>query len=32
VFVYDIEQAVRIRTGEIGEETVRHEMVEGWGH
>ena len=32
VFVYDIEQAIRIRTGEIGEDTVRHEMAEGWGH
>src|ERR671931_2151364 len=25
VFVWDIEQAIRIRTGERGEETVRHE-------
>jgi nitrogen regulatory protein P-II 1 len=32
VFVYDIEQAVRIRTGEIGEDTVRHEVAEHWGH
>lgn len=32
VFVYDIEQAVRIRTGETGEATVRHELAEGWGH
>ena len=32
VFVYDIEQAVRIRTGESGEETVVHEQAEGWGH
>ena len=32
VFVYDVEQAIRIRTGETGEDTVRHEMAEGWGH
>ncbi len=32
VFVYDIEQAIRIRTGESGEDTVRHEVAEGWGH
>jgi nitrogen regulatory protein P-II 1 len=32
VFVYPIEQAVRIRTGESGEETVVHEHAEGWGH
>jgi nitrogen regulatory protein P-II 1 len=32
VFVYEIEQAVRIRTGESGEETVVHEQAEGWGH
>ena len=32
VFVYDIEQAIRIRTGESGEDTVRHAMAEGWGH
>jgi nitrogen regulatory protein PII len=32
VFVYDIEPAVRIRTGEIGEDTVRHEVAEHWGH
>ena len=32
VFVYDIERAIRIRTGEDGEETVRHEVAEGWGH
>jgi nitrogen regulatory protein P-II 1 len=32
VFVYEIEQAVRIRTGESGEETVVHEQTEGWGH
>jgi nitrogen regulatory protein P-II 1 len=32
VFVYDIEQSVRIRTGERGEETVRHETPLGWGY
>ncbi|HZG48051.1 MAG TPA: P-II family nitrogen regulator [Thermoleophilaceae bacterium] len=32
VFVYGVEQAIRIRTGETGEDTVRHEMAEGWGH
>ena len=32
VFVYDVEQAIRIRTGETGEDTVRHEVAEGWGH
>ena len=32
VFVYAIEQSVRIRTGESGEESVRHEEPVGWGH
>ncbi len=32
VFVSDVSQAVRIRTGETGEDTVRHEVAEGWGH
>jgi nitrogen regulatory protein P-II 1 len=32
VFVYDVEQSVRIRTGEDGEETLRHEEPVGWGH
>ena len=32
VFVYDVEQAVRIRTGERGEETVSHEARVGWGY
>ena len=32
VFVYSIEQSVRIRTGESGEESVRHEEPVGWGH
>jgi nitrogen regulatory protein P-II 1 len=32
VFVWDIEQSVRIRTGERGEETVHHEARVGWGY
>src|SRR5919198_283712 len=32
VFVYDVDQAVRIRTGDRGEETVRHETPAGWGY
>ncbi|HEX8065192.1 MAG TPA: P-II family nitrogen regulator [Thermoleophilaceae bacterium] len=32
VFVYDVEQSVRIRTGERGEETVSHEQRIGWGY
>jgi nitrogen regulatory protein P-II 1 len=32
VFVWEIEQAVRIRTGERGEETVSHEARVGWGY
>ena len=32
VFVYAVEQTVRIRTGERGEETVSHETPVGWGH
>ena len=32
VFVYDVIQSVRIRTGEDGEESVRHEEPVGWGH
>src|SRR6266513_2274088 len=32
VFVWEIEQAVRIRTGERGEETVRHQAPVGWGY
>ena len=32
VFVYPVEQSVRIRTGERGEETVRHETPVGWGY
>ena len=32
VFVWNIEQAIRIRTGERGEETVSHESRVGWGY
>jgi nitrogen regulatory protein P-II 1 len=32
VFVWDIQQAVRIRTGERGEDTVRHQDPAHWGH
>jgi nitrogen regulatory protein P-II 1 len=32
VFVYPLEQSLRIRTGESGEESVRHEEPVGWGH
>jgi nitrogen regulatory protein PII len=32
VFVYDVEQSIRIRTGERGEETVSHESRVGWGY
>jgi nitrogen regulatory protein P-II 1 len=32
VFVYPIEQSIRIRTGESGEESLRHEEPVGWGH
>jgi nitrogen regulatory protein P-II 1 len=32
VFVWDVEQAIRIRTGERGEETVSHESRVGWGY
>ena len=32
VFVSPIEQAVRIRTGERGEESVTHEIPSGWGY
>jgi nitrogen regulatory protein P-II 1 len=32
VFISPITQAVRIRTGERGEESVRHEQPAGWGH
>jgi nitrogen regulatory protein P-II 1 len=32
IFVWPIEQAVRIRTGERGEDVVRHEAPVGWGY
>jgi nitrogen regulatory protein P-II 1 len=32
VFVWEVEQAVRIRTGERGPDTVRHEAPVGWGY
>jgi nitrogen regulatory protein P-II 1 len=32
VFVSNIEQAIRIRTGERGLETVTHEVRSGWGY
>ena len=32
VFVYNVEDAIRIRTGERGEETVSHQTRVGWGY
>lgn len=32
VFVIPVTKAVRIRTGERGEDSVRHEKPVGWGH
>jgi nitrogen regulatory protein PII len=32
VFVVPVEESIRIRTGERGEETVRHEAPVGWGY
>src|SRR3954471_13447896 len=32
VFVIPVSQAVRIRTGEAGEDSVRHAAPLGWGH
>ena len=32
VFTWDVDAAVRIRTGERGEETVSHEARVGWGY
>jgi nitrogen regulatory protein P-II 1 len=32
VFISPVSQAVRIRTGERGEDSVRHETPAGWGH
>jgi nitrogen regulatory protein P-II 1 len=32
IFVSPIDQSIRIRTGERGEETVTHEVPSGWGY
>jgi len=32
VFVLPVEEAVRIRTGERGPDTVQHRQLERWGH
>jgi nitrogen regulatory protein P-II 1 len=32
IFVWSVEEAVRIRTGERGEETVTHQDPVGWGY
>jgi len=32
VFISPVSQAIRIRTGEAGEDSVRHEAPVGWGH
>jgi len=32
IFVMDVEQAIRIRTGERGPETVQHAARAMWGH
>jgi nitrogen regulatory protein P-II 1 len=32
IFVIPVEKAVRIRTGERGEEVLRHEVPVGWGY
>jgi nitrogen regulatory protein P-II 1 len=32
IFVTPVDQAVRIRTGERGEEMLRHEAPVGWGY
>ncbi len=32
IFVLPVDEAVRIRTGERGEDTVRHPAPERWGH
>jgi nitrogen regulatory protein P-II 1 len=32
VFITPVKQAIRIRTGERGEESVRHAAPVGWGH
>ncbi|MGH7686901.1 MAG: P-II family nitrogen regulator [Candidatus Dormibacteria bacterium] len=32
IFILPVEDAVRIRTGERGEDTIRHVQPEHWGH
>jgi nitrogen regulatory protein P-II 1 len=32
VFISPVTQAIRIRTGERGEDSVRNEVPAGWGH
>ncbi len=32
IFIVDVEQAIRIRTGERGPETVQHAERAMWGH
>jgi nitrogen regulatory protein P-II 1 len=32
VFILPVDEAVRIRTGERGDETIRHREPEHWGH
>ncbi|HEX4216682.1 MAG TPA: P-II family nitrogen regulator [Candidatus Dormibacteraeota bacterium] len=32
IFILDVEEAVRIRTGERGPETVQHASRQMWGH
>jgi nitrogen regulatory protein P-II 1 len=32
IFVFNVEEAVRIRTGERGPETVQHAERAMWGH
>jgi nitrogen regulatory protein P-II 1 len=32
IFVLPVDQAIRIRTGEKGEEIVQHRVPEHWGH
>jgi nitrogen regulatory protein P-II 1 len=32
IFVIPVEQAIRIRTGETGDDIVQHRVPEHWGH
>jgi len=32
IFVLPVDDAVRIRTGERGDETIKHRVAEHWGH